>query len=179
MNKNLLIMGLIVCMAGSVAFAEETVSTNVLDSAANQVEIQNTLDRTNFENARKNEKFNRSFREGNVDRIKYDNSVNTNKYKNFDKKKLDKKVSDKRPNINDKRFDKNFKGQRPDQRFGQKPDPRFGQRPPKYGDFRKPHKPYDKVGRHHKPSINNYKKHSKNTVKPNNRKVHNRSIKRV
>ena len=151
MKKSLVILGLLVCSAGFV-YADEVVATDVTQ----QVEIQNSLDKTNFENMDKIRKFNKSLdSEKKVDKIKFDKSVKDKKYKDFDKKqpKLDKYKADKKikakPTINDKRFLRDVKPH--------KPEPNI------YSH--RPHKPLMHHRGHHNPYMRNGHKPQKFTNK--------------
>ncbi len=161
MKKTLAILGLLVCSTGFV-FADEVTTTDVTQ----QVEIQNNLDRTNFENMDKNRKFNKSLEsDKKADKIKFDKSVNDKKYKNFDKKgkysdkdkgDVSKKQKFAKDRLNPK-FDKNF------------PNKYSNKHPQKPMNLKKAHKPHHHYSRYsHNPRMNRYHRHSNNIRRPNN-----------
>jgi len=158
MKKSLAILGLLVCTTG-VVFADEL--TTVTNTAPTQVEIQNQLDRTNFQRTEMNQKFNKSLKNDNTirsDKIKYDKSVKEGNFRNA-RPKIENKTSQFNPKFKDKKS--------PNNRFAE-------YRPHRHGDMHRPHYPQHKRGyvkNAHRPNIHSHKISRRTAI---NRRAYNK-----
>ena len=85
MKKVLSLICLLVISTGVVS-ARQYVQQNNLN-LTREIEVQNSLDRTNFKKFELNRRFNKSLNSEKQDNnIKFDKSVNDTKYKNLDEK---------------------------------------------------------------------------------------------
>lgn len=146
MKKILTILGILVLTTG-MAYAEEEVTAPVQETVAPQTQQVDLKSRD------------KNYYRGNYKNINF--SDKKNKLRASKEKQKTDKI---KPNINDKRFSKDFKPQKPKSDLFSRKHDRFG--------YHKPHRPHHDIRRSHNQGIKKtHRRNSNNMRKPQHRRV--------
>ena len=164
MKRTLIALGLLVCTTG-IAFAEEVATTELGPAAIQEAQIQNELNKATFDKRTFNQNP-QKYKNQAQNRIKYDESVNRGKYKNFDKRPTEKfnpkkgDIKGSHPDFRNDRFNPNMRGPRP------LPKDKIGHRPYRHGDFKKyDNRPHLKGHHPYNPKVGKYHNHQRNNIR--------------